>query len=210
MAQVLLFHSALGIRPGVTDLADALRDADHSVHVVDQYDGRSFDDSETAMAHVDQTGFPELMRIALESSAAVIGPFVAVGFSNGAGMAQHAAAQRPEDARGVLMIGGGLPMRYLDAAWPAGVPGEVHASEDDPCTRTRRRASCAGTSRPRVATWRWCAIPRSGPSLLRPETDRRVPARGSAPTHRAGARLRHRDRRRAGARTRSLTGRRPG
>ena len=38
MTQVLLFHSALGVRAGITELAEALRAAGHSVEVVDQYE----------------------------------------------------------------------------------------------------------------------------------------------------------------------------
>jgi len=44
MADIALFHSALGVRPGVLDAADRLRAEDHKVVVVDQYDGRVFDD----------------------------------------------------------------------------------------------------------------------------------------------------------------------
>ena len=33
-------------------------------------------------------------------------------------MAQWVAAQRPTDARGVAMVGGGIPLRHLGATWP--------------------------------------------------------------------------------------------
>lgn len=39
MAEIILFHSALGVRPGVTAAADRLRAAGHTVHVPDYYDG---------------------------------------------------------------------------------------------------------------------------------------------------------------------------
>ena len=42
------------------------------------------------------------------------------------------AAQRPADARGVVMVGGGMPMRHLEATWPTGVPGQVHVTAGDP------------------------------------------------------------------------------
>ena len=35
MAEVVLFHSALGLRPGVTTAADRLRAAGHKVHAPD-------------------------------------------------------------------------------------------------------------------------------------------------------------------------------
>ncbi|MEZ5776444.1 MAG: hypothetical protein R3D33_17580 [Hyphomicrobiaceae bacterium] len=40
MAIIVLFHSALGLRPAVHDFADAIRAAGHTVHVPDYYDGR--------------------------------------------------------------------------------------------------------------------------------------------------------------------------
>lgn len=131
MAQVLLFPSVLGVRQGITDLAAALSAEGHSVTTVDLLDGETFDDYEPAAARVEATGFPVLMSRALEATTG-IAPFVAVGFSNGAGMAQWVAANRPEEARGVLMVGGGLPMRFLEVPWPKGVPGQVHVSAEDP------------------------------------------------------------------------------
>lgn len=132
MAQALIFHSVLGVRAGVTDLADALSAAGHTPVVVDQYDGRVFDAYEPAGAYMESVGLPALMSGALEEAKGVTGPFVAVGFSNGAGMAEWVAANRPEDALGVVMVGGGIPMRFLEATWPPGVPGQVHVTAEDP------------------------------------------------------------------------------
>ena len=44
MASIALFHSVLGVRPGVLDAAARLRAAGHEVLVGDQYGGRVFDD----------------------------------------------------------------------------------------------------------------------------------------------------------------------
>lgn len=132
MAHTLLFPSVLGVRRGVTDLADALTDAGHTVTIVDHLEGTTFEHYEPAAAHSQQIGFPAQMSYALEATREVNRPFVAVGFSNGAGMAQWIAAQRPEHARGVIMIGGGLPMQVLEATWPSGVPGQVHVTSADP------------------------------------------------------------------------------
>jgi len=49
MTTIALFHSVLGVRPGVLDAAEMLRSHGHTVHVVDQYDGRVFDDYDTAL-----------------------------------------------------------------------------------------------------------------------------------------------------------------
>ncbi len=44
MAEVVLFHSVLGLRPGVIAAADRLRAAGHTLHTPDYYDGEVFDD----------------------------------------------------------------------------------------------------------------------------------------------------------------------
>lgn len=41
MTDIALFHSVLGVRPGVLEAADRLRAAGHQIVVVDQYGGRA-------------------------------------------------------------------------------------------------------------------------------------------------------------------------
>jgi len=131
MTQIALFHSVLGVRPGVHDAAERLRAAGHAVTTVDQYDGKVFDDYDEAAAHVDAIGFPELMQRALDAVAQLPDGFVAAGFSNGGGMAEHVALQRR--VSGVLMLSGALPLEMLGAAaWPAGVPAQIHYALEDP------------------------------------------------------------------------------
>ena len=131
MTDIALFHSVLGVREGVTDAAARLRSAGHEVLVVDQYDGRVFDDYEEAGAHVDRVGFPALMQVALDAVAGLPDGFVVAGFSNGAGMAEYVATQRA--CRGALLVAGALPLAVLGVdAWPAGVPVQVHHTEGDP------------------------------------------------------------------------------
>ena len=43
MAEVLLFHHALGQTTGLFAFADELRRAGHTVHTPDLFDGRTFD-----------------------------------------------------------------------------------------------------------------------------------------------------------------------
>ncbi|HEY5878971.1 MAG TPA: hypothetical protein VIU11_08675, partial [Nakamurella sp.] len=75
MTRIALFHSVLGIRPGITEAADVFRSAGHDVLVVDQYDGRSFDDYETANQFAVDLGFPlGLMRSALAAIVDEQGP----------------------------------------------------------------------------------------------------------------------------------------
>ena len=131
MASIALFHSVLGVRPGVQAAAARLRALGHEVLVVDQYDGRSFDDYASAAAYQEQVGFPALMHAALDATAALPDGFVVAGFSNGAGMAEHVALHRPVAA--AVLFSGALPLPFLGAeAWPAAVPAQLHYAVSDP------------------------------------------------------------------------------
>lgn len=131
MTHIALFHSVLGVRPGVLDAAERLHAAGHAVTVVDQYQGRSFDSYEDAGAHAESIGYPVLMERALAGVAGLDDGFVAAGFSNGGGMAEYVATQRA--VAGVLMLSGALPLEMIGAdTWPAGVPAQIHYTVDDP------------------------------------------------------------------------------
>jgi dienelactone hydrolase len=131
MSQIALFHSALGVRPGVLDAAERLGVAGHKILVVDQYDGRTFDSQDDAGRFVDSIGFPELMRRALAAVEGLDDGFVAMGFSNGAGMAEYVATQRR--VAGAVLLSGALPLAILGTGpWPAGVPVQLHYGVDDP------------------------------------------------------------------------------
>ena len=131
MKSIALFHSVLGVRAGIEDAAARLREAGHIVTLVDQYDGKSFDDYESAGAYAASIGFPELMRRALESVAMLPDGFAVVGFSNGGGMATHIAVNR-RISRAVL-CSGALPLKQIGAdRWPANVPAQLHYTADDP------------------------------------------------------------------------------
>ena len=126
-----LFHSVLGVRPGIDDAAERLRSAGHEVLVVDQYDGRVFDDYDEAGAFSEDIGYPELMSRAVAAVEGLPDGFVAAGFSNGGGMAEYVATQRA--VGGVLMLSGALPLAMLGVeAWTEGVPVQIHYTLDDP------------------------------------------------------------------------------
>jgi dienelactone hydrolase len=130
MVGVAVFHSVLGVTPGLLEFAEDLRNAGHNVTVPDQYDGRVFDGYEAASAYVDEIGFPALMAKAIAGVADLPDGFVAIGFSNGAGMAEFVAANRV--VSGVVMIGGALPLEMIGIAWPIDVPAQIHTTVDDP------------------------------------------------------------------------------
>lgn len=132
MAEVVVFHSALGLRPAVVDWAERLRGAGHTVHTPDFFDGEVFDDFAAGATKRDAIGVPELMRRAAKSVRQVDGPVVYAGFSMGAAAAQWLAATRP-NAQGALLMHGVVPIATLGTpAWPARVPVEIHYAASDP------------------------------------------------------------------------------
>jgi len=136
MTRIALFHSALGVRPGVLAAAEVFESAGHQVRVIDQYSGRVFDDYEEADSYTSEIGFPALMQLALDGVADLEVPFVAAGFSNGGGMAEFVTATRGGSAGGVagcLQFSGALPLAMLGLSdWPAATPVQLHYSTDDP------------------------------------------------------------------------------
>lgn len=131
MATIALYHSVLGVRPGLLEAADMLRSSGHTVEVVDQYDGRVFDDYEAGIEHMQSIGFPTLMERALAAAAELPDGLVTMGFSNGAGMAEYVAGSRG-GVSGVVMVGGAMPPEAIGITWPEGVDGQVHTTEHDP------------------------------------------------------------------------------
>ena len=130
MATVVLFHSVLGVTRGLEESAELLRSHGHEVHVIDQYDGRTFDDYDPAMAHMREVGDEALMGKALELTADIPDGFVVGGFSNGAGMAQYVAGRRT--VNGMLLFAGAMDPAWLEVAWPPGVPAQIHQTVEDP------------------------------------------------------------------------------
>jgi len=61
------------------------------VLVVDQYDGRVFDDYDQAEPYAQSIGYPELMRRAAAAVEGLPDGFVVAGFSNGGGMSEYLA-----------------------------------------------------------------------------------------------------------------------
>ncbi|GAB77584.1 Dienelactone hydrolase [Austwickia chelonae] len=133
MAEVVIFHSALGRRPGVFDAARRLRDQGHTVHTPDLYEGVSFDGGpggyDAGVLRMEEIGWTTIVDRAWSCVEELPGELVYLGFSMGAGIAQELAIHRP-GARGAVLIGGGGA--YDDEPWPLGVPVDAHHMVDDP------------------------------------------------------------------------------
>jgi dienelactone hydrolase len=128
---IVLFHSALGLRPAVYDFAEALRAAGHTVHTPDLFDGETFDHLDSGKAKRDAVGIEALIGRAQAAVEALPEALVYVGLSMGVGAAEFLAATRP-GARGALLIHGAFaPADFGIPAWPA-VPVEIHYAIGDP------------------------------------------------------------------------------
>jgi len=130
--QIVLFHSALGLRPAVHDWADRLRGDGHAVLVPDLLEGAVFGDLDDAVRNRDRVGIPTLIGRAQAAVVDLRGPITFMGFSLGASAAEFLAAGHPAAAGAVLMHGAlPLPMVFAER-WRANVPVVVHAMADDP------------------------------------------------------------------------------
>jgi len=131
MAEVLLIHHAMGQTTGFQAFADELREAGHTVHTPDLFDGRTFASIEEGMAHAEELGFPdEILARAERAAAALPAGLVYAGFSLGVVAAQKLAQTRP-GARGALFFYSCVPMEFF-GPWPADVPVQIHGMDADP------------------------------------------------------------------------------
>ena len=133
MADVLLFHHAQGVTPGITAFAENLRAAGHTVHVPDLFDGQTFGSIDEGMAHIDAVGFDELRARGARIADDYPNELVYAGFSFGESIAQQLAQTRP-GARGALLFYSCIPITgdWAFGPWPAGVPVQIHGMDNDP------------------------------------------------------------------------------
>lgn len=140
MAEVVLYHHIQGLTEGVRSFADRLRRAGHIVHTPDLFDGRVFETLEKGMAYARGVGFGALAARGVAASEPIGRDAVYAGFSFGVTIAQQ-LAQTHEGARGALLMYACLPVSEFGAAWPAGVPVQIHGKEDDPYFAEDREAA---------------------------------------------------------------------
>jgi dienelactone hydrolase len=131
MAEVLLFHHALGRTPGIEAFAGELRRAGHTVHTPDLYDGRTFATIDEGMAYAQEIGFPhEIIARGQRAADALPRELVYAGFSLGVVPAQKLAQTRA-GARGALFFYSCVPVSEF-GSWPKGLPVQIHGMDADP------------------------------------------------------------------------------
>src|SRR5213080_3897826 len=110
MTELMLYHHVQGLTEGVRSFADELREAGHTVHTPDLFDGRTFESIEAGMAYAEEIGFP--MAIVDRGRAAVAdlpAGLVYIGFSLGV-MPAQSLAQTREGAGAAVLAYGALPL----------------------------------------------------------------------------------------------------
>ena len=133
MAEVLLFHHAQGLTPGVVAFADELRAAGHLVHTPDLFDGRTFDSIDQGMAFIERAGMDDVRERGVRTADDLPADLVYAGFSFGEMVAQQLAQTRP-GARGALFFYSCIPIsgEWAFGPWPDGVPVQIHGADADP------------------------------------------------------------------------------
>jgi len=132
MEEVVVYHSAYGLRPAVIDFADKLRMAGHTVHTPDLYDGEVFTDRNDVVRKIQELGFDKLLERAVAAVERLPHTLVYAGFSNGGACAELLAATRP-GARGAILMHAPLMVRELGwKVWPSNVHVQVHFADKDP------------------------------------------------------------------------------
>jgi len=131
MTEVILYHHAQGLTPGVVEFADKLRQVGHIVHTPDLFDGHTFDSIEMGMKYVKKLGFGEVLKRGEEAVEGLPPKLVYAGFSLGVVPAQKLAQTRA-GALGAIFFYSCLPVSEFGSAWPQEVPVQIHAMDADP------------------------------------------------------------------------------
>ena len=131
MAEILLFHHALGQTTGFHAWADELRRAGHTVHTPDLFDGRTFGTIDEGVAYAGEVGFGEIIERGVRAAEVLPSELVYAGFSLGVLPAQKLAQTRA-GARGALLFYSCVPTSEFGSAWPAEVPVQIHGMDADP------------------------------------------------------------------------------
>jgi dienelactone hydrolase len=131
MAELILFHHAQGLTPGVQAFADQIRADGHTVAVPDLYTGATFGTLEEGMAHAERMGIENLVDTAAVVAETFPQRVVYGGFSLGALPAHKLAQTRPGALAALLYHHGDVPVTTFGSSWPKGVDVQLHVAEGD-------------------------------------------------------------------------------
>lgn len=131
MTEIVLFHHAQGLTPGVRAFAAALEEAGHTVDVPDSYDGHTFDTLDAGIGYAREVGFGTIVERATAAAGPLPGEVVYIGISLGVMAAQQLAQTKP-GARGAVLLEACVPPQEFGGTWPDAVPVQVHGMDADP------------------------------------------------------------------------------
>ncbi len=131
MAEVIVFHHAQGLTPGVVGFADELRRAGHVVHTPDLYGGRTFASLDAGVAFAESISFGTVIEQGARAVDGLADDLVYIGFSLGVLPAQQLAQTRP-GTKGALLIHSCITVSEFGVPWPRAVPVQIHAKQSDP------------------------------------------------------------------------------
>jgi dienelactone hydrolase len=130
VAEVLLFHHALGLTRGCISFADTLRAADHVVHTPDLFEGKVFTELTDGVRYAEEVGFDTIIERGRLGAESLPSGLVYAGFSLGVLPAQMLAETTP-GAKGALLFHSCVPPSEFGGPWPEGVPVQVHLMDAD-------------------------------------------------------------------------------
>jgi dienelactone hydrolase len=141
MTTLLLFHHAQGQTTGFLAFADELREAGHTVHTPDLYDGKTFEDLDEGVAYAGKVvGFDEIMDRGTATATDLPADIVYAGFSLGV-MPAQSLAQTRSGAKGAILYSAAMPASEFGSSWPEGVPLQIHLMDADPWAEEDRPAA---------------------------------------------------------------------
>lgn len=130
MADVVVFHHALGLTSGVLEFADQLRMGGHEVVAPDLFEGALFDSIAAGAAHAESVGFDVITDRGVAAAEEVTGAFVTIGFSLGVLPAQK-LAQTDSRVHGAVLCHAAVPVSTFGVEWPRGVALQLHTAKGD-------------------------------------------------------------------------------
>lgn len=169
MANIVLFHSIMGLRSGVTQAAGRLTEKGHKVFAPDLMNGETFENMDAANKRFQEIGAPEIMTRA----AAAIRDFPSdtfyAGFSFGGVCALRFAASKP-GALGCISMHAAVPPAALGLKeWPKTVPVQIHFADRDVWKNREHIELLAKSVRESGAFFEYCAYPLDGHLFTDPD-----------------------------------------
>lgn len=132
MAQIILFHHALGLTDGVRALAEQIAAGGHQVHTPDLFDGAVFGTPREGLAHVETLGgFDTIAMEGMRVAAQFPQASVVAGISMGVVPARKAAQTVPA-FRACIDMSGFVPLNAFAPLWQPHTALQVHLASRDP------------------------------------------------------------------------------